>query len=100
MIIKFIPKNAGMTKQQIWEFFYEKRASGRVFCYGDGSLTRKPAFTVDQMSDKLCQEFVDKEYDLREEMVDEDEEDLVAARDVIVGEYFHKFKRAASVAKS
>jgi hypothetical protein len=94
----FIPKNAGLTKSQIWTFFYSEheKKDNKVFCYvvdyDDDDGYRVPAFTCEEIPDKLCQEFVDKEHELRDEGMDE--EDFVDERQDLTRLIFKKICKA------
>ena len=90
---KFTPKSAALNKKEIWSFFYEKEGKKYVALglFGredeDASFVDKPAYTADEIPNKLCQQFVDAEESLRDEF--DSEEDFVDARDDLARD-FHK----------
>ena len=76
--MKFIPENAGMSIEDIAEFLNEAAEQHDAFV------------EAHQIPAAIAQEFVNREYDLREEMIDEDEEDFVEARNQLCDEMFRK----------
>jgi len=86
----FTPKSAALNKKEIWLFFYSKEMNEPGlpwFEYASSEDVKLPAFTADEMPNKLCQQFVDAEESLRDEF--DSEENFVDARDDLARD-FHK----------
>lgn len=72
----FLPKDVGMDRDTIWDFFYTKDGN-RYYVVGANGFVKKPTYTVDEIPNKLCQRFVDEWYCIlnegfyEEERVDE-----------------------------
>lgn len=95
----FTPKFAKLTKKQIWSFFYEWMSDEKKYlCYGtsfadgDDYLVKKPAYTAEEIPDKHCQAFVDKEYLLCGNYGNE--EDMVDARNDLVADFHRRILRS------
>ena len=95
--MKYLPKNAGMTTKEIAQWWNEEiTINNEVADYGEEDAPKRIDVKVvaSKIPTKLAQEFVDKEYDLRCDYVDEDEENLVDARMELIFKLVKKYARA------
>ena len=100
---KFTPKTSGLTKKEIWDFFYSREGKQYVALVpsaykGDldqpyeEPIVSKPAFTANEIPNKLAQMFVDEENELRWEY--DSEEDFADARNDLADDVFKKILKA------
>ena len=80
--MKFIPKNVGMTKNEVLEMLNDHIEVLNDMAADNGVTTRVPKLKMEALSDKDAQRFVDEEYDLMsecdgEEYMIEQREDLI-----------------------
>jgi hypothetical protein len=73
---RFVPNGAGMTKQEIVDL-----CNCTIEVALEGLEDSYPTLTTRDLADKLAQWFVNEEDCLREECVDQREEDFVEARE-------------------
>ena len=94
---KYVPKNAGMATKEIAQWWNEEiTLNNEIADYGEEDAPKRINVKVvaSKIPVKLAQEFVDKEYDLREDYIDMAEEDLVDARTELVFKLVKKYIRA------
>lgn len=89
----FTPKDAPLTKKQIWDFFYDENVTynGKIYCSVDGDF-HDPVFLPEHIDDQICQKFVDEEFTLHGEY--EHQEDEVQARNELVQKYYKRIIKA------
>lgn len=87
---QFMPKNASSTKADIWQCFYSKECnvSGLPwFEYATMKDVKTPAYVANELPDALCQKFVNEQFDvLAEGMDEEDRADAMSSLE----EKYHK----------
>lgn len=83
----FTPKDAVLTRAEVWSFFYNKEDK-KYFEYASGKLVKLPKYTANEISDEFCQEFVDEHHYLCSSF--EHEEDRVDATNELVRKFHRK----------
>jgi len=96
--MKYLPKNAGMSAREIARWWNEEIACNNEIAddiEGEEDAPKRidVKIVASKIPAKLAQEFVDKEYDLREEYIDMAEEDLVDARMELIFKLVKKYTK-------
>ncbi len=95
--MKYLPKNAGQSAAEIAQWWNsEIYCNNEVASYDEEDSPEYIDVKIvgTKIPAKLAQEFVDKEYDLREDYVDMAEEDLVDARMELIFKMIKKYTKA------